>query len=436
MSPTMRGTRRMLAVTAAAGLALTMAACGSDDGGDAGSDGQITLKVSTFGTFGYDELYKEYEAANPNIKIVASNEGDLGKYTTALTQRIAAGSGAGDVVAIEEGAIAQMVKAADRFVNFQDHGFEAGNWVDWKNKQATTPDGSSTIGLGTDIGGLAMCYRTDLFEKAGLPTDREEVSALWPTWDDFIKVGKDYVAKAGGEAKFVDSSTNSYNSILMQEAGIAPGYTYFDTEDNLVFDSNPAVKKAWDTANAILDADLSAGLKTFTPEWDAAFKTDDFAVLGCPAWMTGNIKNNAGDDFAGKWDIATIPGGTGSWGGSFMAVPTQSKQQEEAIKLAKFLTSPEGQMSAFGEAGALPSSPKNFDNPELKDFKNEYFSDAPIGEIFIDGVRDLKPVYLGEKNQAVRDAIENDLRSVEQGQRTADEAWQQAIASAKAAAGV
>ena len=48
-------------------------------------------------------------------------------------------------------------------------------WLPWKYAQATTADGSDTIGLGTDVGGLAMCYRQDLFEKAGLPTDRDEV---------------------------------------------------------------------------------------------------------------------------------------------------------------------------------------------------------------------------------------------------------------------
>ena len=40
------------------------------------------------------------------------------------------------------------------------------------------------------------------------------------------------------------------------------------------------------------------------------------------------------------------------------------------------------------------------------------------------------------QNQAVRDAIENDLRAVEQGKRTSDAAWEQAIKDAKAAAGV
>ncbi|WP_255529976.1 extracellular solute-binding protein [Planomonospora sp. ID67723] len=50
------------------------------------------------------------------------------------------------------------------------------------------------MGLGADVGGLAMCYRPDLFEKAGLPTGREEVSALWPTWDRYVETGKKFAA--------------------------------------------------------------------------------------------------------------------------------------------------------------------------------------------------------------------------------------------------
>ena len=57
----------------------------------------------------------------------------------------------------------------------------------------------------------------DLFEKAGLPTDRDEVSALWPTWDDFIATGEQFQQGIGSDdVHFVDSATNTYNSILMQ----------------------------------------------------------------------------------------------------------------------------------------------------------------------------------------------------------------------------
>jgi cellobiose transport system substrate-binding protein len=438
---TSRRRRTVFAAASVAALSMLVSACGGSDADpEAAPDAtkKITLKVQDFGLFGYADLYKQYMAAHPNITIVESAEGDLGKYTTALTQHIAAGSGAGDVVAIEEGAIVNFLQAPDKFVNFQEHGSNEmkGNWLDWKYNQATTADGKTTIGLGTDVGGLAMCYRKDLFKKAGLPTERDQVSALWPTWAEYMETGKKYLAKAPAKSKFLDSGTNTYNSILMQVAGTDPGYTYFDKSNNLVFDTNPAVKSAWDTTNQLLSAGLSANLKSFTPEWNAAFKSGAFATIACPAWMTGYIKGQAGDAASGKWDIASVPGGSGSWGGSFLAVPTQSKNQAAAIDLAKFLSNPAGQLAAFKAAGNLPSSPQDHQDPALLDSKNPYFSDAPIGAIFTKGAASLKPVYLGPKNQAVRDAIENDLRSVEQGKRTSDQAWQQAIKNAKAAAGV
>ena len=438
---TSRRRRTVFAAASVAALSMLVSACGSSDGdGQAAPDPneKVTLTVQNFGLFGYKELYAQYMKDHPNVTIKESAEGDLGKYTTALTQHIAAGSGAGDVVAIEEGAIVNFLQAPDKFVNFQEHGFNEmkGNWLDWKNAQATTADGKTTIGLGTDVGGLAMCYRKDLFKDAGLPTDRDEVSALWPSWDAYLETGKKFQAGTKGKGKFMDSSTNTYNSILMQVAGTDPGYTYFDKDNNLVFDSNPAVKSAWDTTNKLLAAGLSAKVKSFTPPWNAGFKNGAFATIACPAWMTGYIKGQAGDAGNGKWDIATVPGGSGSWGGSFLAVPTQSKHQAAAIELAKFLSSPAGQLEAFNAAGNLPSSPQDHQDPALLDFKNPYFSDAPVGELFIKGAINLKPVYLGAKNQAVRDAIENDLRSVEQGKRSSEEAWTNAIKSAKAAAGV
>jgi len=408
-----------------------LAACGGDDA--EGAD-DMTLRVNVFGNFGYEELYKQFEADNPGVKIVESAEGDLGVYNTQLTQKIAAGSGAGDVVAIEEGQVVNFLQSPDKFVNFQDHGSndQKDQWLDWKYQQATTADGGTTIGLGTDVGGLAMCYRRDLFEKAGLPTDRDEVSALWPTWEDYIATGEQFQEGIGtDDVHFVDAATNMYNSILMQSGE----YTYFDTSDELVIDSNPAVKDAWDLSVDMIDAGISAQLQSFSNEWNAGFKNGSFATVACPAWMTGYIEEQAGAENAGKWDIASVPGGGGNWGGSFLAVPSDSDHQDMAIKLAQFLTNADGQLAAFEAVGNLPSNPTLYEEPGVKDKTNEYFSDAPVGQIFVAGASSLEPVYLGAKNQPVRDAVENALRSVESGEKSSDEGWETAVADAQTAAG-
>jgi cellobiose transport system substrate-binding protein len=131
--------------------------------------------------------------------------------------------------------------------------------------------------------------------------------------------------------------------------------------------------------------------------------------------------------------VAKAPAGGGNWGGSFLAVPAQGKHKTEAADLAKFLTSPDSQLAVFQKVNNLPSSPKVYTNADFQAFKNEYFNDAPVGQIFGAGAQALKPVYLGAKNAPVRAAVENALRSVEQGKRTPDQAWQDAKAAAATA---
>ncbi len=385
------------------------------------------MKVSYWGNFGLKELEPVYEDANPNIDIVL-DEGDYNEQHENLQKFLVAGSGAADIAAIDEGFTESFRAQSDKFVNLLDVG--AGEFQDkyleWKWNQVTSPDGEAVIGLGTDVGGMAMCYRKDLFEAAGLPSDRDEVSALWPTWDDFIATGEDYVEGSGGK-KFVDAATNIYNPVLAQQP-----VGHFDTENNLAMDGGPKV--AWDVATDTVAADINANLASFTPEWNAAFKNGDFATLACPAWMMGYIQGQAPDS-AGKWDVAAIPGGGGgNWGGSFLTVPKQGEHTEEAYAFIEWLVQPEQQIEIFKNVGNLPSQPALYEDPAILDFKNPFFSDAPVGQIFSAAAANLTPQYLGIKNGPVRVAVENVLRKVEAGKATAEEGWDEAVSEAEKAA--
>ncbi|PRY44682.1 extracellular solute-binding protein [Umezawaea tangerina] len=419
-----RPRRTVLAALVATALAAT-AACG---GGTDSASGKTTLVVKTFSQFGYDGLYQEYEAAHPGITIKEENIGKLGDYLPKLQQWMAAGKGAGDVVALEEGILSQFTAKPDQFVNLLDHG--AGelkpNFLEWKWKQASTPDGSKVIGLGTDVGAQGMCYRTDLFAKAGLPTDREAVGALWTTWDDYLATGRRFT-DAGTGAKFFDTSGGVYQNILMQQGD----HTYYDTSNKLVIDSNPGVRKAWDQTVALVGAGLSANIDQYSPQWNAGFKNGAFATIPCPSWMLGTIEKQSGPENKGKWDVARVPGDGAVRGGSFLAVPGQSTHQAEAAELVEFLTSAKGQTAAFKAKNNFPSSPQAIDDPAVRDFTNAYFNDAPVGRIFGDSAKALKPVYLGPDNTPIGDRVANALTAVEQGKLSPDEAWAKAVDDAK-----
>ena len=70
------------------------------------------------------------------------------------------------------------------------------------------------------------------------------------------------------------------------------------------------------------------------------------AFSTCPAWMMGYIQGQA-PATKGKWNIAPVPGGGGSWGGSFLTVSKQSQHPAEAADLVKFLTSPASELYVF-----------------------------------------------------------------------------------------
>jgi cellobiose transport system substrate-binding protein len=415
-------------------VALSMAVClvaaaGCSNSG--GGDDEITLTVATFSDFGYSKtLYKEYEKANPNIKI-KERISQFDPHHKQLATHLATGSGAADIEAVEEGFLPQFRQSKDKFVNLADFGAKdlKDQWLSWKWEQAALDDGT-VLGLGTDVGSLAMCYRPDLFKAAGLPSDREAVSALWPTWDAYLQTGKKF-KDSGAKAKWFDGANNILTALLNQQP-----YGYFEPEnDEFVGDTNPAVKDSFLLAAQASKDGLSAKLEPFSQPWTVGFKQGTFATITCPAWMIGLIKDAVGEGGANTWDVAKVPGNGGNWGGSFLTVPKQGKHQKEAYELAKFLTSPEAQKKIFEETGNLPSQPKLLQDPAVLGLKQPFFNDAPTGEIFAKSAESLKPNYRGTKDGDVRPPFTRALLRVEQGKQDPQAAFDEAVKEAKKALG-
>lgn len=416
-----RPRRRGVALLATAGLLL--AACQGGGPPTAGAPGTspqgaepVTLNMWLFGEFGYGPLIERYHREHPNVT-VKTKVADYGAHHDALTAGLASGSGAPDIAAIEVGFIAAFKARPENFYNLLDFGAGdlQGDYLPWKWQQALTGDGSALIGLPTDVGPMAMCYRTDLFEQAGLPTDREEVGALWPTWSDFIEVGRRFTQATG--VGFIDAGSQLYNAIVNQGTE-----KYYRRDDTLVYASNPQVKKAWDLTMEAIQAGISAQIAPFTAEWNAGMQRGSFGVLTCPAWMMGYIQGQA-PDTAGKWDIAPMPEGSGNWGGSFLALPRQGQHPQEAYQFISWLLAPEQQLYVFEHTGNFPSTPELYSDPAIQDFSNPFFNDAPVGRIFAESAMKVTPIYEGSQEGQIRSIVESAIGRVEQGQQSPGEAW-------------
>ncbi len=411
-----RAVRTAVASGACLVLSLGLAACG-DDGGDGGetADGKIKLTVATFNEFGYEELIEEYNAMQDEVVVEQKKAGTANEHQDNLYTKLAAGSGLSDVEAIEVDWLAALMQESDAFVDLTDPEID-GRWLDWKTEAATTDDGK-LIGYGTDIGPEGICYRADLFEKAGLPTDREEVAGLFGTWDDYFEAGRQFV-KATPDVAWYDASGATAQAMINQTE-----YSFEDADNTVIAASNPDVKAVFDTVTGLVDEGLSTKLTQWSEDWVASFQDDGFATMACPGWMLGVIEGNA--EGVEGWDIANaFPGGGGNWGGSYLTVPEQSEHPEEAKALALWLTAPEQQIKAFEAKGTFPSQVDALQDDVLLGTTNAFFNDAPTGEILSERAAAVPFIpHKGPKFADINTAFQQAIQRVDEGQQSADEAW-------------
>ncbi|MCU1404202.1 MAG: putative sugar-binding transport lipoprotein [Glaciihabitans sp.] len=414
-------------------IALILTGCsGGGSAADGGGDDDITLTVTTFGTMGYDGLYKEYEAANPGITIKATNIDTGDNAKTDWQTKAAAGAGLPDVQAVEEGWLSQVMQVSDQFNDLNELGAEAisDRWVDWKLKQGTDTDGR-LIGYGSDIGPEGLCYNRDAFAAAGLPTDREQVAELFggdsATWDQYFAVGTQYEAATG--KAFYDQSGFLWNAMVNQQKE-----GYYTADGDLNVKGNADLEALWTKLSAATESGLSAGQTAFDWGKGKAFTDGTFATLVCPGWMLGVVKGQitaAGGDTSTGWDFANVfPGGAANWGGSFLTVPTQSKHPQEAADLAAFLTSAESEATAFGVAGAFPSVTAAQSDPTVTG-TNElatFFNDAPVGQILADRSKGVVAQYKGPDDSVIQSQVFGpSIQELDSGKADGAKAWDNAL---------
>jgi multiple sugar transport system substrate-binding protein len=287
---------------------------------------------------------------NIDIKVVSLAYAD---HHNALTTALATGNGAGDVVAVDFGYVARFAEGGG-LTDLAKAPYNANTlksrFVSYTFPQATF--GGRVVAIPTDIGPGTMVYRTDMLARAGLkPAD------LNRSWDAYIENGKKLIAANPGSFLVPDASEVA---AIYSRTNIPAGQgLYFDKNNGvLVSPTNPRFMNACTLAKRVRDAKLDARAGgAFSPEWTTAFQKGNLATEFSGAWLVGHMQNWLAKDFAGKWNAQQLPGNTfASWGGSFYAIPTQSKNKPAAWEFIKYLTTDKDQqILAFKTTGAFPA---------------------------------------------------------------------------------
>lgn len=376
---------------------------------------------------------KQYETLHPNIDLKIKKNSMDAHHQSLITAFRA--NTTPDIAAIEVSYSGFFRSYPKYFQDLSNIGLNENDYLDWRWNQGVAT-GGKVIGIPTDVGGLQVAYRIDLFKAHGLPYKRDEVSALWPTWSDFIATGKKYVSKLSTKEKsscktkkvcygFIDNAGTMFPAILNQGAK-----KYYETNGTLIYETNPQVKTAFTTTATALNSGISTRINQFTSDWNAGMNKGIFAAVLAPAWMLDYIKQQASAT-KGKWDIADLPGGGGNLGGSQLSVPAAAKHSAEAKAFIAWYLSPAIQLEIFKRYGLFPSAKSLYNNSSLTGYKDKFFNNAPVGQIYVDGAKKLKPIYEGKNQRAIDNYFGQSLSKVALGKLTASNAWADAISNIK-----
>ncbi len=403
--------------------ALLLAGCASGNTNTTDNT-PITLTLATFNKFGYsDAMLAQYHTLHPNVTVVQNIAATSQAAQDNMFTKLAAGSGLGDVEAVEVDWMPKLKQYSNLFVDLSTSDTK-GRWLDWKSAAATV--NGKLIGAGTDIGPEAICYRSDPFVKAGLASDPAGVATLLTgDWNNYYSVCQRFTAAHTGTAWF-DSAGATFQGLANQYPN------FFEQNDGTVIaTTNPDVKA---TFTSVLNASStsSAHLQEWSTDWNAGLANGAWATMLCPSWMLGVISGN-GPKIT-DWKIASVfPNGGGNWGGSYLTVPTQGKHTAAAKELALWLTAPQQQIAAFTTTGNYPSQVAAYTDPALTGAMNPYFNNAPIGKIFAERAKAVKVTpYKGVKYAAIMQAVQDGLTRVESKKQTIDASWAQVVSDIKA----
>lgn len=385
---------------------------------------KVELTMWLYGSTGLEYLIEKYEQLNEHIHVNIINSTFEDVHNNLQTS-FASGYGVPDISLIEITFIERFKEFSDYFHNLNELGRDRrGYFLDWKWKQATNKDGSFAFGFPTDIGPVAIVYQPHLFAEAGLPTERDELAKLLSTWQDFIDIGLQIKEKTG--KPMIDHIRTLYRIILFQAHE-----QYFDQDtEQLIIETNPAVRRAWNIATRVSELGLSRNLFTWTPEWGRGIVEGEFATILSPSWLLKDIKLNA-PDASGSWDITYLPEGSGNWGGSFLTLPKSGKDPQEAYDLIEWLSHPNQQLALFERVNNFPSTPGIYEEPTIRNKTDAFYNFAPVGRIFSDIAREIHPTYEGAKQHVINLVMEAALDDVEDRKMTPDEAWDNAMLTIK-----
>jgi sn-glycerol 3-phosphate transport system substrate-binding protein len=354
-----------------------------------------------------DSLVADFMKENPDIVVKAIYAGN---YNDARIKALAAlKSGKPAQLSVMFSIDIYELIEQDAIVAFDDivETPEEKAWLDsfYPSLMENGRTAGKTWGIPFQRSTIVMYYNKDAFKEAGLDPDNPPA-----TWDQLVAAGKALTNADGSQWGVMIPSTGypywmfgaltmQNNQVLMNNAG---NKTYFDS---------PAVIEALQFWRDL--GNKHKIMPSGTIEWGTLrqnFLEGKTAIM----WhSTGNltiVKNKAKFDFGVAMLPASKRRGTPTGGGNFYIFKqTSAEERKAAMRLIKFMTSPERSAEWSMKTGYMGISPAAYETAKLK----EYVKGFPYAAVARDQLEyataELSTYQTGRIRKALDDAIQATL---------------------------
>lgn len=389
---------KTVAMAAAVVSSLALAGCatasdspepGEAAGDCAPSDGPVELTFTSW-VPGMDQVVELWNEQNEDIQVEFQTgpNGNSGTYQNFFNE-IKAGN-ASDVGQIEYDALPNF-RVQDGLENIAACGdiLAAGDdFVDWTWSQVTFGEDNAVYAIPQDSGPMAMYYRADLFEAAGIPVPT--------TWEEYAAAAALIKAEGSFITNFPKTDVNWFAGMVWQNGG-----QWFSNDgDNwgvqLTSPESIEVADYWQT---LIDNGEVSALASFSDEWNNSFDTGQQWTWISAVWGASTLSTGAPNQ-AGNWRVAPMPqweaGGedAGNWGGSSTAVLKGSDHPYEAAQFALWLNTDPDALALANELGGLyPASKAGATLPAFTG-ESEYYGGQKIYDVFAEASANVIPDFL------------------------------------------
>jgi ABC-type glycerol-3-phosphate transport system substrate-binding protein len=363
------------------------------------------------------EVEADFTAAYPNIKVEYIPQPPADTYRN-LQLAVSAGAGAPDISVIEDSHLAQFVEL-EALADITDQVAPYRPLMNPYKWQAAELDGR-TYAMPWDSGPVAVYYRRDVFEKAGVDP------ATIETWEDFYEAAKTIRTEAGVPMWQNSKARNSgrlFEKLIWQR-----GLGYVDEAGAVILDKDPRILEVLEYMGRMWEEDLALDNEEWTDPWYTAFADGSVATQVEAVWMGAFFKSFVAPEADGKWGVFKLPvwesgdAQASNDGGSQLAIFEESDQKEAAWAYVQFhLGRYESQLLMYQKQDFFPSLVATYEDPFFEE-PDPYFGGDKARALFAETV-DLIPaagMYTSDY-QEMNGLLAPEIQKFALGEQTAQE---------------